>query len=387
MRKAVFIDSEPKHPVGGGIRTYLKAATGLLHQAGIPCTLYTSNPGAYSLPDIRPIGRMPWPDHSLRPFRSLAYAWIYEDVLAMEASQYLSDAIHKDWEADQRFEFCDYNGYGFHSLRIGKIAARSAIRLHTPLTLVRKASRSPSRMKDSILAWRERSTWEKAGRIFFPSPKFATEFFPNLPGETVWNPPPLAPHPSTLGPFPAIEPHFLYAARWEPRKGLWYLVQAFHRLVAEVPQATLTLIGHPPNTEYGMRIAKSPEFREGMEKGWIRIRPETSGPKSELFHGASILVLPSEWENAPYLFQEAMAYGVIALGSKTGEMGEIQSQTHRIQPLPGRSDSLADALLELWQRREESDRWRELQWAWLGQRTVAARERLVDAWMHWPVPS
>jgi glycosyltransferase involved in cell wall biosynthesis len=387
MIQPVFIDGEPKHPIGGGIRTYLKSITDILENAGLKCTIYSHNPEAFSCSIINPIGRRHWPNGTFRPFRKAAYHFIYDTVIAMEHSVFLSEALSKNFKQHQRFEFCDYNGFAFSCFKNRSIRQRSAIRLHTPLSMINKLSEPTFSINRFILRQRELRSIKNCPKVFFPSRDFANQFFPDVKGELIWNPPCAIPT-KILDACDFLDaPNFLFAGRWERRKGLHLLIKAFHIFVQSNPSATLTIVGNPPQNSYGKEITDSLEYKEGIHKQWIQIKHEVAGDKTELFKNISFLLVPSLWENAPYLFQEAMACGVIALGSSTGEMKEIQNQTHQILPVPGNLDSWIAGLSEIWHRRQQMLRWRNLQWNWLEKRNHEATKLLVKTWTDWPIPS
>lgn len=385
MNTAVFIDAEPYHPVGGGIRTYLRSVLSILSEAKIPCILYTHNPQAYLHGDIRQIGRKPWPNGFLRAFRSPSYKWAHDQVIGFEASLFLAHELQQNFSIHQRFEFCDYNGYAFHSLKIKAIRERLAIRLHTPLFLVHHLESISGILSFQLLKFRELYSLRQCKRIFVPSPTFSNFVFPKLKGEFIPNPTPRFNYFHQNENKNLLTPDFLFAGRWEERKGLIPFIKAFSKFVVDVPEAKLTLIGSPILSKYGIQVTQMSEFQNGLLEKWISIIPEISGDKLKLYSNSSIVVVPSLWENAPYVFQEAMTYGNIALGSMTGEMQDIQSTTHKISAMPGNQESWLFALKELWQRRDEAPEWRNRQWEWLEKRGKISHELIIQTWTHWDV--
>lgn len=379
-RCAVFIDAEPPSRTGGGIRSYLLQTIPLLREGGLQVKLYSQSPEAFPDFDCRPIPRMPWPP---RPFRGFLYKRAYAQAVAFEQSLGLAKALLAEHHGDTRYEFCDYDGLAFHALRHKTLKAGVSVRVHTPLHLILASQGHPENTwPQRLLAWRERFCLARAPRLSAPSPEFLAEKMPGLRrASTLCNPPPDIFPSATRHQKDLLRPEFLFLGRWEKRKGLLEILRAFPAFHAQVPEARLTVVGDAGTGEYAEQVSSF--IREGWP--WLSVEPAYRGPKADLFSRFSVLLIPSLWENAPYVFYEALANGVLALGSATGDMGAAQRQTHGFLPKGGSIDSWTQALLNLWESRYLAVTWREKQFAWIRERRKKACEDLIEYWTHWPI--
>jgi glycosyltransferase involved in cell wall biosynthesis len=72
-----------------------------------------------------------------------------------------------------------------------------------------------------------------------------------------------------------------------------------------------------------------------------------NGDKAALFLSVDAIVVPSLWENCPYVFFEAMAHGRPVLGSLTGEMGAAARSEGWDAPTPGNVRAWSQSLVRL----------------------------------------
>ncbi len=129
------------------------------------------------------------------------------------------------------------------------------------------------------------------------------------------------------------------------RKGFDLLVEAFARLLAGEPGATLTLVG-PLVEEAGRLVRLPPE----------RVRAVGSLPQAELareLHRADLLVLPSRNDSYGMVVAEALATGTPVLVSDMVGAKElvIEGRTGWVVPA-GEAQPLADRLVECARDRE-----------------------------------
>lgn len=384
-RRAVLIDAEPADATGGGIRAYLRNLLPILQTNGWETALYTFNPEAYSDGDVRPISRKPWPS---RPWRRFIYAQAHAEAMAFGHSLALAGDLAAGHGPHVRYEFCDYNGLAYHSLKEKSLKPFIGVRLHTPLYRIQEAEKLPRpRLSANLLKYRETYCLKHAPLVTVPSPEFRSQYFPELDHAiTVFNPPP--PMPShRAGTYPeSLAGRFLFLGRWEKRKGLLELLQAFAGFLEKAPEAELTLIGDAGDSPYRYEAEKIiREIRRKAEKpDCIRVEPAHRGEKAVLFARFDAILIPSRWENAPYVFYEALCHGVIALGSWTGDMGLAQKSTHDIQVEGGSAPSWKDGLTRLWEQRGKAREWRERQWKWLEERRRASSLQILDLWANRP---
>jgi len=134
----------------------------------------------------------------------------------------------------------------------------------------------------------------------------------------------------------------LYVGRLEFRKGVHTLLRAFAGLQEEFPKAQLTLIG----SDCGMSSfleRKLKQFKHPEQVKWIGYLP-----REELvgyYQKSTICVVPSIWENYPYVCLEALACGKPVIASDVGGLRKIIK--HGINGLltpAGSSKSLREAM-------------------------------------------
>ena len=121
----------------------------------------------------------------------------------------------------------------------------------------------------------------------------------------------------------SAHPRFVYCGRLSQEKGVELLVRAFARFVADVPHASLRLIGDGPRrSELEQMIRKLGIERSVTISGWLG--PE--GVDSEL-EGTWALIAPSLWaEPFGLAVVEAMMRGIPAVVSDSGAFLETVEQ-------------------------------------------------------------
>lgn len=132
------------------------------------------------------------------------------------------------------------------------------------------------------------------------------------------------------------------AARFEPQKGLHFLLDAAAEVVARVPSAQFLIIGDGP-----LRVQLQDQAqRLGLGQnvvfaGWRH-------DVQRILAAVDLLVLPSLWEALPLTILEAMAAGCAVVATDVGGVTElIEDQvTGRVVP-PRDPVALADAVAEL----------------------------------------
>lgn len=371
--EVVYIDSEPPDAVGGGIRTYLRLALKACREAGVAARIYTHNPAAYPGEDCSPIGRKP----TRAPWRGLAYRMWYRENVLWEHARWLNAELSAGDTPGRIYEFCDFLGYAHFALRNPSLRNRIIVRVHTPNFLVAAPSGSfPARLAARIADRREKECLERARHVTVPSAAFVRECLPWLRGWThVPNPvPPARIAAPECGPDPrpdaspvpdrdwaaAPDPghaqampeptrfrpdRFLYLGRIEERKGALVAVRAFARLAAEMPFASLTLVGSGTPGAYAAEVRKLIDSQPDSVRNRLVWEPPCSPEaRHALFARFTALIAPSLWENSPYVYFEGMAAGLHCIGSATGEMKEIARSTGALSVPPGDEEEWYRAL-------------------------------------------
>ena len=110
---------------------------------------------------------------------------------------------------------------------------------------------------------------------------------------------------------PTGEPIVLYVGRDDsPLKGVRVLLDAFEDVTVN---ARLVLVGHMSD-ETRRRAAAHPRMHV---LGWVQ-----GDDLPVLYASADVAVVPSYWENLPFVVMEAMASGVCVVASRTGGIPE-----------------------------------------------------------------
>lgn len=135
---------------------------------------------------------------------------------------------------------------------------------------------------------------------------------------------------------------WLCAARLEPQKDHRNLLDAFARVVAEVPESRLCLAGRGPERQALEGRAGALGIADRV--GFLGLREDVP----ELLSAADALVLSSAWEGLPNIIIEALAAGVPVVATDVGGVSELirDSETGLLVPArdPG---ALAARMLDL----------------------------------------
>jgi glycosyltransferase involved in cell wall biosynthesis len=307
------------------------------------------------------------------------------------------------------------------------------VRVHTPAFLI---APDPVRIRDRLFArlaaWREKDSLARARFLAAPSAEFMREKLPWLKG---WKhvPNPLPPDPQLLpgsslraaraeqagrirvaetalqpGPVPdsrdaawsaaAPDPaavaeaarsaatpdrilatRFLYLGRVETRKGVLPLVRAFARLAEEQAFAYLTLVGPIGEAAYAQTVADAiAALPKAIRDRIVWEPPCAPAGRAALFARHTALVVPSLWENSPYVYFEGMAAGLLCIGSATGEMKAVARATGAPSPAPGDLDAWIGSLRAHCEGKDADVP--AAQKAYLASRRAGATAGLMAAW-------
>ena len=114
----------------------------------------------------------------------------------------------------------------------------------------------------------------------------------------------------------------LFAGILVPRKGVHFLIEAFHALGRDFPHARLVVAGHPENPDYARQIKTQ---AEGLGVG-DRVTWRGRLSQADLAHAmreAAVFCLPTEMEGLPRVVFEAMAAGLPVVASNVSGIPEI----------------------------------------------------------------
>jgi glycosyltransferase involved in cell wall biosynthesis len=167
-----------------------------------------------------------------------------------------------------------------------------------------------------------------------------------------------------------------------PVKGVWTLLQAFGKLVAE-REAQLIVVGKPAPGGPTERLAT--ELALGERVRFVHGISDTE--LAELVASAEIAVVPSLYEGFSLPAVEHLASGTPLVASRTGALPEVTGDAALLVE-PGDAEELAAALRGLLDSPAERDRlsaaaWQRVQerftWSAVARATVAEYERAIAA--------
>lgn len=134
--------------------------------------------------------------------------------------------------------------------------------------------------------------------------------------------------------------HVVYLGRMHPDKGTYVLLDAWARVVADVPGARLTIAGND-------EVARTRETVSRLGLGdSVTVREWLSPPEvRELLASAHVLTLPSRNEGQPMSILEAMARGLCVVATSVGGIPDlVEDGTSALLVPPDDVDALAKAL-------------------------------------------
>jgi glycosyltransferase involved in cell wall biosynthesis len=137
----------------------------------------------------------------------------------------------------------------------------------------------------------------------------------------------------------------LYAGRLEFRKGVHVLAKAIPFVLKEIPEAKFIFIG----SDCGMKhyiLRKIIEFNCGDS---VVLKEEISRENLvNYYQNSSACVIPSLWENHPYVCLEAMSCGIPVIASRVAGLAEIiKDRETGILLQPGSFKELSRRIIEL----------------------------------------
>ncbi|NET23751.1 MAG: glycosyltransferase family 4 protein [Okeania sp. SIO1H5] len=340
--KLILIDPEPPTPHGGGIRSYIQHAILFCLRNDWKPILYTHSPEVYSNCETFRIGRAPV---AKRWSHFFIYRTNYLPNLILEQSNWIYQQLRNSVDSDTIVEFADYLGYGLYSLRNPALREQTILRVHTPSFLITGKG-------GSLLKWWhqrrigkfEKECLSKAKQIVAPSSQFVQEKLPSITEHV--HVPNFVPFPHKTKPLHftgqnGLKPNFLYLGRLEMRKGVLVLLKAFFGLQRSHPEARLWLIGDQQDKPYLYQIQSLLQQYPRRMRGKVRFFPAMPRTRIERIIGYfNFLVIPSLWENSPYVFFEALRAKRVCITSDCGEMGKVQRELNGFISPPGNADAL-----------------------------------------------
>jgi glycosyltransferase involved in cell wall biosynthesis len=135
--------------------------------------------------------------------------------------------------------------------------------------------------------------------------------------------------------------YFLFVGTFEPRKNVTGLVDAYRRLLAEVPDAPPLVLAGRMGWNFEEIRARIEAMNLGNQLLWREAIPQDAMPA--LYNGALALVTPSFYEGFGFPALEAMACGTVPIVSNTSSLPEVVGEVG-LQVAPTDGAALTAAL-------------------------------------------
>jgi glycosyltransferase involved in cell wall biosynthesis len=167
----------------------------------------------------------------------------------------------------------------------------------------------------------------------------------NLPPDRVWL------VPNGVGPdffhvrafSDGIATRLLFVGTWIDHKGIYYLAEAFEKVLSAIPEARLTVAGCG-EPEEKVRRCFAPAAQAALEV-WPFIK---RGEISSVYAEHEVFVLPSLMEGMPLVLLEAMASGMAVVTTESSGMTDLVENSHDgLLAIPGETESLSAAIIRL----------------------------------------
>ena len=224
------------------------------------------------------------------------------------------------------------------------------IKLHTPETVAFALDHTPETLDYRLIKLLEERWLQKAAHKIGLSQEvveLTARHFKARLGKV-----PLVPNPIDINFFkPSSDAvlndfqNILYVGRLEFRKGVHTLIRAFSYIQEDFPKAKLTIIGSDCGMS-GYLFEKIAKLKYPKQVTWLGQIPREG--LLEHYQHSSVCVVPSIWENYPYVCLEAMACAKPVIASDVGGLRSmIRHGENGLLFSPGSSRQLAQSLTYL----------------------------------------
>ncbi|PSR29489.1 MAG: hypothetical protein C7B47_01870 [Sulfobacillus thermosulfidooxidans] len=314
---------------GGGIATYAGLTAQLFSDYGHEVTVIVYDEQAQGrkelvIEGIRVIRFSSlWDSHLMLGYPaqlSYAYAKIVEDLIVREGPPDL-------------IESQEYLGIAAHLLQRKRtldplfVNIPVIITAHNPKFLLDPIDRAPTyQFPDYWTGELERFSLRAADGVISPSAFLRTALTHSLPDLSVE----VIPNPYRVPPQPAKtsrQERLLYVGRLQLFKGILDLLEALVPLWNDGFTWPLDIVGHdspyyPKGTSFKSYI--DTRYQPYLRKGLIRLHPAISSEELGAFYAqAGCVILPSRFDNLPYVLLEAMSYECVVVATQSGGQKEV----------------------------------------------------------------
>jgi len=228
------------------------------------------------------------------------------------------------------------------------------IKLHTPESIIYRMNQSADGFEVKMIRDLE-EWWIRRGDQVIGLTKavvdLTSKFFGMKLGDV-----PIVPNPIDTQFFIPNNEHntdgytVLYVGRLEFRKGVHVLMRAIPSVLKEIPEAKFKFIG----SDCGMKHTLQNMIREYHCEGNVSLKAQISREDLKYeYQKAALCVIPSLWENHPYVCLEAMACGRPVIASDIAGIPEIiEREVSGILVPVGSSGQLANAIIRAFKNAE-----------------------------------
>jgi glycosyltransferase involved in cell wall biosynthesis len=281
----------------------------------------------------------------------------------IERLEYSLSVSKKIKDLDRRFkidivESCEARAEGFWYFLFNRKPAL-VVKLHTPESIVFKLDSVRRNLDYALIEFLENWWIERADSIvgltdaivdltkaYF---KLNRKYFPKMPNPIDANLFKISPVKAPSG-----KRIILYAGRLEFRKGVHILIKTVPIVLKEFPDALFIFAG----SDCGMRPYITKKIQEFCCAENVTLKDYIS--REDLvgyYQEASICVIPSLWENHPYVCLEAMACGRAVIASRVAGLAEIiKDNENGILAVPGSFMDLAEKIKNILKDSEKRGR-------------------------------
>ncbi|RJR30236.1 glycosyltransferase family 1 protein [Candidatus Microgenomates bacterium] len=242
-----------------------------------------------------------------------------------------------------------------HSIFKPSTYPKVVIKLHTSTFIIRQFNSEAKTIFYRISKLLERIVIQNADLVHAPTKSIA-KLTEKEVGRTV----------SKIIPYPVINKNILkikrtdnlilYVGKLQRKKGIYSLLEAFTVVSSRLLHAKLLIVG-PDTTENG--ISGRMQLQKIVERNHLSSSVNIKDPVSQeklakYYLRAAVTIVPSLWENMPFVALEAIQFGSPLIISETIDLGKVlKSHAAAVTVPPQNPEKMAQAIIKLLQNRQK----------------------------------